>query len=311
VERLKLGLMVRFGELGVPVHRVVRWPEARELAKLAEDVGFDSLWLEDHLIFRNQDRLPMPEGESRGTGEAWTGLAALAEATSRVTIGPFVSCTGFRNPALLAKMATTLDEISDGRLILGLGAGWHEPEYLAFGYPFDHLAGRFAEALQIIVPLLREGHVDFEGTYYQVRDCELRPRGPRPEGPPIWIGASGPRMLRLVARYADAYNAVWFTKPEQMTERFASIDAACREVGRDPATISHTAGAFVSLLGREGWTPKQPRPSIDASPDEVAEHLHAFHLAGAEHMTLSLQPWDADGLERAGRMIEALRKLGS
>jgi probable F420-dependent oxidoreductase len=310
--RLQLGLALRFGEVGVPVYRTIGWAELRELAKLAEDVGFDTLFLEDHLIFRDQpDRLPMPEGMSRGVGECFTALAALAEVTRRVTLGPFVACTSFRNPALLAKMADTIDEISGGRFILGLGAGWHEPEYTAFGYPFDRLASRFDEALQIIVPLLREGRVDFEGKYYTARDCELRPRGPRPQGPPIWIGASGPRMLRLVARYADAFNTVWPTQPEPMVERFAAVDAACREVGRDPATLLHTSGAFVAILGREGWTPNQARPSIDAPPDELAARLREFHLAGAQHMNLSLQPFDPDGLKQAGRMIETLRKLGS
>ncbi len=310
--RLQLGLMLRLGEVGVPVWRTVGWAELQELAKLAEDVGFDSLFLEDHLIFRDQPgRLPMPAGMSRGGGECFTALAALAAVTSRVTLGPFVACTSFRNPALLAKMVDTIEEISGGRFILGLGAGWHEPEYTAFGYPFDHLASRFDEALQIIVPLLREGHVDFQGRYYTARDCELRPRGPRPQGPSIWIGASGPRMLGLVARYADGYNTVWPTRPGPMQERFAAVDAACREAGRDPSTLLHTSGAFVSILGRDGWTPNQARPSIDAPADELAARIHEFHQAGAQHFTLSLQPFDPDGLERAGRMIETLRKLGS
>ena len=126
--------------------------------------------------------------------------------TSRIELGPFVACNSFRNPALLAKMAVTLDEVSDGRLVLGIGAGWHEPEYHAFGYPYDDRVGRFEEALQIIAPLLREGRVDFEGRYCQARDCEIAPRGPRPAGPPILIGAQRPRMMRLAARFADIYD---------------------------------------------------------------------------------------------------------
>jgi alkanesulfonate monooxygenase SsuD/methylene tetrahydromethanopterin reductase-like flavin-dependent oxidoreductase (luciferase family) len=229
--------------------------------------------------------------------------------TSRVTIGPFVACTGFRNPALLAKMADTLDEVSGGRLILGLGAGWHEPEYTAFGYPFDHLAGRFEEALQIIVPLLREGHVDFRGRYYEARECELRPRGPRPTGPPIWIGAAKPRMLRLVARYADAYNTVWHAGPDELAGPFGELDAACREVGRDPRTVARTAGCFVTLPGSEHLASAPPGRAVTGTPAEIAARLHAFAVAGARHMTIILDPWDARGIERFGSVIEALRKL--
>ena len=126
--------------------------------------------------------------------------------TSRIELGPFVACNSFRNPALLAKMAVTLDEVSDGRLVLGIGAGWHEPEYHAFGYPYDHRVGRFEEALQIIAPLLREGRVDFEGRYCQARDCEIAPRGTPAGWPPILIGAQRPRMMRLAARFADIYD---------------------------------------------------------------------------------------------------------
>ncbi len=145
----------------------------RAVAQQAEKDGFDSIWLPDHFLYRN------PGEPTRGIWECWTMLAALAEATQRVEIGSLVTCNSFRNPAILAKMATTVDEVSHGRLILGVGAGGNEPEYQAFGLPFDHRAGRFEEALQIIKPLLREGHVDFAGRYYQARNCEIVPRGPR------------------------------------------------------------------------------------------------------------------------------------
>src|SRR5205823_9829883 len=131
-----------------------------------------------------------------GEHEAWTIASAVAAVTDRVTVGTLVMCTSFRTPGLLAKMGATLDEVADGRLILGLGAGWHEPEYEAFGYPFDHRVDRFEEALGIILPLLRHGRVDVQGRYYEARACELAPRGPRPGGPPILIGGQGPRMLR-------------------------------------------------------------------------------------------------------------------
>jgi alkanesulfonate monooxygenase SsuD/methylene tetrahydromethanopterin reductase-like flavin-dependent oxidoreductase (luciferase family) len=177
--------------------RTARWTDVLAIAKRAEEVGFDSLWVADHLLYE------FPQGESaHGLWEAWTLLAAVAASTERIELGPVVACTGFRNPALLAKMADTLDEISGGRLILGLGAGYHDFEHRTFGYPSDHLVGRFEEALQIIHGLLRTGSADFEGQWYQMKGCELRPRGPRPEGPPIMIGAiaNRPRMLRLVAQ---------------------------------------------------------------------------------------------------------------
>src|SRR5262249_1087680 len=190
--RLRLGLMLPIGVGALGDGRPVRWAEIREMAVLAEAIGLDTLFAPDHLLFRrspptNVPPIDMPEGKTRGIWEVWTILSAVAAAPGRVRLGPFVACPGFRNPALLAKMAATLDEVSGGRLVLGLGAGWHEPEYLAFGYPFDHRVSRFEEALGIILPLLREGRVDFSGRYYEARQAELQPRGPRPTGPPILI----------------------------------------------------------------------------------------------------------------------------
>src|SRR6516162_1204309 len=166
----------------------------RAIAHQAETDGFDSIWLADHLFYR------YPAEPTRGIWECWTILAALAEATQRMEIGTLVLCNSFRHPAILAKMATTLDEVSGGRLILGVGAGWNEPEYQAFGLAFDHRVARFEEALQLLTPLLREGQVDFAGAYYQARHCEIVPRGPRPAGPPLLVGSEGPRMLKLTAQ---------------------------------------------------------------------------------------------------------------
>ena len=197
-----------------------RYVLIRDLVQQAEAEGFDSIWIYDHLLMR------FPDQPTEGPWESWTILTALAEATQKVELGTIVLCTQFRNPALLAKMAATFDEVSNGRLILGLGAGWHEPEFKAFGYPFDHRVGRFEEALKIIGPLLREGHVDFTGKYYQAPDCEILPRGPRPKGPPILIAGKGARMLRLTARHADLWNTAWLRKPEPLVARKAAIDPA-------------------------------------------------------------------------------------
>lgn len=271
------------------------------LAQAAEATGFASFWLPDHLIIR------FPNQAERGTWEAYTFLSALAAVTNTITLGPLVACTSFRNPALLAKMADSLDEISGGRSILGLGAGWHEPEYNAFGYPFDHLASRFEEALKIIVPLLHEGQVDFTGTYYQAHHAKLLPRGPSPKGPPIWIGAKRPRMLRLVAQYADAWNTVWHSDPAKVVENYQHLKDACAEVGRDPATIALTAGTEVHVLTPgETSDPDPKNRAITGTAEVVAEKLRGFAGVGVTHLVVILTPSTVEHIERFGRVIELL-----
>jgi len=310
-DRLQIGLMMRSGDHLVPgAGRVVPWTELKEIAIAAEEVGVDTLFAPDHLIFRKHGAFDIPAGESRGCWEVWTLLSALASITSRVTLGPFVACTGFREPALLAKMADTLDEVSGGRVLLGLGAGYHEPEYTAFGYPFDHLASRFEEALQIILPLLRGETVTFHGTYYTVTDCVLHPHGPRPGGPPIWIGAKQPRMMRLIAKYADAYNAVGHTGPESVAGPFAMLDEACEAVGRDPSTIQKTIASFVAYPGADRDPGGVHPTSISGTPEEVALRFQALHQAGVQHITLFASPWGVKSVEQLGETIKHLRALG-
>jgi alkanesulfonate monooxygenase SsuD/methylene tetrahydromethanopterin reductase-like flavin-dependent oxidoreductase (luciferase family) len=300
--RMKVGLTSTLGEQGEPP-RALGYREVQDLAQATEEVGLDSFWLDDHLLFRTAG------GDERGAWEAFTFLAAVAATTRRIALGPLVACASFRNPALLAKMADSLDEISGGRFILGLGAGWHEPEYAAFGYPFDHRAARFEEALRIIVPLLREGHVDLAGTYYQAHDAVLRPRGPTPGGPPIWIGAKRPHMLRLVARYADAWNYVWPRSAEALAPALPPFEAACREEGRDPAQIALTAGTFVRLLAPGERRPADA-PSIIGEPEEVAHMLRGFADAGVRHLQVGVQPPSVEGVRRLGRAVALLDQMG-
>ena len=246
---MKLGIVLQTMESGLegqpPTFQAIQ-----ELALAAERAGLDSIWLPDHL-------LRSPRGEV--FWEVFTLLGALAAVTTRITLGTLVVSTSFRPPALVAKIAATLDAISGGRLILGLGAGWYQPEYEAFGYPFDHLASRFEEALKIIAPLLREGQVDFQGQYYQVHNCVLRPRGPSRHGPPLMIAGRRPRMLQLAARYADAWNNAWHPDPSTMNTSYAAFKQACALVGRDPATVELTLGTGGKATFRPGSRPRRRR----------------------------------------------------
>ena len=196
----------------------------------------------------------------------------------------------FRNPALLAKMAATVDEISGGRLILGLGAGWNEPEFDAFGIPFDHRVGRFEEALQIILPLLRDGKVDFHGRYYQADDAVLVPRGPRPSGPPILIAGRRPRMLRLTVEHADLWNAAWFGDVSEIEPRIAPLREALATAGRDPASLEITIG--VNVVFPELVTPDDelPEQAIRGTAEEVAEGLRGYRDAGISHVIAACAP---------------------
>jgi len=298
--RMKLGLAMDMDENGV-TGQVTRFRDLQAQAQAAEQVGFDSLWIADHFIFRFPDR---PEA---GTWEMFAVISALAAVTARIQLGSFVACTAFRPPALTAKIADTIDEISGGRFILGLGAGWHEPEFTAFGYPFDHLAARFDEALQIIAPLIREGHVDFHGQYYAVTDSALRPRGPSAGRIPIWIGARRPRMLELTARYADGFNTVWHLDPANAKAKYDELAADCQKIGRDPGAIVKSAGTFVHILEGD----EQPKPdenTIHGTAEEIAEKLRGFADAGTEHLVVVIEPAGLEGIGRFAKVIELLDK---
>ena len=313
----KIGLFIS-AVVGGMRDGALRWTDLVAMAQRAEEVGFDSIWLPDHLLFRF-------EGEpAHGPWECWSLLAALAASTSRLEIGSLVVCAGYRNPALLAKMAVTVDEISGGRLILGLGAGWHEPEFRAFGYPSDHRIARFEEAVGLIRSLLRDGRVDFQGEFFEARACELRPRGPRPEGPPILIGslANGPRMLRLAAAHADIFNG-WLVHARSYADQVpalrAAVDAACAEVGRDPATLERTVGIAVDQreLGERPPTPTYSetiplspgeRQPLTGSPAEIAEELRRFADQGISHLQIAPVVDGMDGVEAMAPVLELLAR---
>ncbi len=293
---MKVGLLV-YTANDREHNRKRTYASIREITQQAETEGFDSIWLADHLLYRD------PGKPSRGIWETWTILSALAEATQRLEIGTLVVNNSIRNPAVLAKMATAADEVSDGRLILGVGAGWNEPEYHAFGMPFDHLVGRFEEALQVLTPLLRDGHVNFSGHYYEARDCDDVPRGPRAGGPPLLVGGEGPRLLRLTAQYADLWNTGYMGPPETMKDRLAKIAAACHQVGRDPATLGVTAliGLYFPDL-----QPEQPRffdQPLTGTPEEIATAISGYEELGVEHIMFQMVPYTE---ETRRRLTEAL-----
>ena len=289
------------------VEREVRWSELAAMATLAEDVGFDSLWVGDHLLYRN------PGEAARGPWEAWSQMAALAAITRRVEIGPLVAATSFHSPAMLAKKAATVDEISGGRLILGLGAGWNRVEYEAFGFAYDNRVSRFEEAFTIIRTLLRDGAVDFDGDYYQLRDCELEPRGPRPQGPPLMVGSMGPRMLRITMPHVDAWNAwhAWYgNRVDGLPEVLAKVDEACTDVGRDPASLLRTTTVLVQLPGgtgrASGDSDKRGVTPLQGSADAIAESLRAYAGLGIGHLQLVLDPITAQSIERLAPVLERL-----
>jgi alkanesulfonate monooxygenase SsuD/methylene tetrahydromethanopterin reductase-like flavin-dependent oxidoreductase (luciferase family) len=299
-QRMKIGIELDLVE-GSLDGRTPTFHDLREMALVAEQVGIDSIWLADHLVYR------FPNDAESAPWEALTMLSALAAVTTHITLGTLVICTSFRPPAMLAKMADAIDEISGGRFILGLGAGWHQPEYEAFGYPFDHLASRFDEALQIIVPLLREGHVDFQGKYYQVRNCVLRPRGPSPAGPRILVAGRRPRMLQLTARDADAWNTAWHIDAAIVKERYESLAQACATIGRDPATVELTVGTEVRLQPRK--EDGSPDRAISGAPEEIARRLQDFASVGTSHLIVALDAVSPANIEQLGHIAELARQL--
>jgi alkanesulfonate monooxygenase SsuD/methylene tetrahydromethanopterin reductase-like flavin-dependent oxidoreductase (luciferase family) len=278
---MDVGLVLPMGDepgTGVPSS----YADISRLALDVEAAGLDSVWLYDHLLMVEGDEPPT------GTWEPWTLPAALAAITHTVRLGTLVSCTSFRHPGLLAKMADTVAEISGDRLILGLGAGWHEPEYQAFGLPFDHRVDRFGEALHITATMLREGRATFAGRYYSVQDCPLLPERSERRIPILIGSGGGERMLSLVARWADAWNCAWYGVPD---EKFSAIrdklHAACAAEGRDPSAVEVTVGIIIGDGERR----------VPRDRDAIAEALAEWQERGVAHVICSPDPPDAAGVE--------------
>jgi probable F420-dependent oxidoreductase len=265
------------------VEREVRWPEYAALARAAEEVGFDSIWLGDHLLYRGDGRA------ERGPWDVWTSLAALAAVTARVELGPLVACLAFHPPGILARAAAAVDEISGGRLVAGVGAGWNEPEFRAFGIPFDARVSRFAEAFEIVRRLLGGERVTFHGRFHDVEDAVLLPRPAR--RPPLMVGATGERMLALTLPHVDAWNT-WYDQygntPDGFARLNARVDEAVERAGRAPSEVGRSACVLAAVGGGSGERPVEPQaPPVVG---DVAGHLRALAEAGADEAILVVDP---------------------
>jgi probable F420-dependent oxidoreductase len=293
---------LRIGVQLPEVEREVRWGEYVAMARAAEEVGFDSIWVGDHLLYRGDGR---PE---RGPWNAWGLLAALAGVTERVTLGPLVACTAFHRPGILAHLAATVDEVSGGRLVLALGAGWNEVEFRAHGIPFDDRIARFAEAFEIVRRLLAGERVTFAGTYETVADAVLLPKPAR--RPPLVVGGTGPRLLGATLPHVDGWNA-WFDRYGNTPAGFAAangkIDAAARAAGRDPRAISRSACVLVVLDSTAG---ERPVPDgvvpLEGSADRIAAGLHELAEAGADEAILVVSPITERSIRTLGEALAAL-----
>ena len=313
---LRLGLILPTWTTGP-----LRYEQVLDIAKEAEAAGFDALWVTDHVLVPSTNEElrrragasihPDAVAEPEGYLEAFTTLTALAVAIPRLELGTLVACTGYRNPVLMAKMADTLDDISEGRLVLGLGAGDSAGEHETMGLPTDSPVGRFEEALQIIRGLFCEGEVDFSGRFYSARAAQLVPRGPRPQGPPVLIGTLNPkpRMRRLVAQYADVWNG-WqgYTDASAATAKAAieQIQEACREHGRDPSTLVLTTAVRVNVPG-SGYRPAPNERPLSGSPAEMAEVLRGHAALGVAQVQVALTMGGREGVRAFAPVILALQ----
>jgi alkanesulfonate monooxygenase SsuD/methylene tetrahydromethanopterin reductase-like flavin-dependent oxidoreductase (luciferase family) len=278
---------LRIGVQLPEVERDVRWPEYAAMALAAEETGFDSIWVGDHMLYRGDDDRP-----ERGPWDAWALLAALAGVTRRVELGPLVACTGFHPPGVIARMAAAIDEISGGRFVLGLGCGWNEGEFAAFGIPYDHRVARFEEAFAIVRGLLAGERVTLEGRYWQAADAVLLP--PPARRTPLVIGSNGPRMLGIALPHADAWNTWWDGYGNNVAGFVAlnaQIDAAAVRAGRAPAEIKRSACVLVSVDAEAGErVPPTDVVPVAGDPGVLAAHLRGLAEAGADEAILVLDP---------------------
>jgi alkanesulfonate monooxygenase SsuD/methylene tetrahydromethanopterin reductase-like flavin-dependent oxidoreductase (luciferase family) len=298
VQRFELGIVMPNMQFG-PDRTTAHWSEIRAIARRSEEIGFDTIWIADELLWR------MEEGPPRGCWDGISLAGAVAAATSKAKVGTWVLSALHRNPAIIAKTAETLDDISGGRFIFGLGAGHEWPgQARAFGLPEDRIFARFEEALEIIVPLIRDGHANFEGAFYAARDLPQQPRGPRPGAMPLLIGGNGPRGQRAAVRHADIYSCYIEERAavDEVAPRLASMEAICDELGRDPASIGRSIGVSVRPLEAAGFAPS----AISGSAEEIADAFRTFRDAGFTQLEIMFGPGTMEALEALAPVVEAI-----
>lgn len=299
---------LRIGVQLPEVERRVPWPELISMARAAEAVGFDSVWLGDHLLY------DLPGGEMRGPWEVYTSLAALAAVTERVQLGSLVSSLGFHDPAMIAKMAATIDGISGGRFTLGVGSGWNEREYRAFGLPFDHRVDRFEEAYGLVRRLLAGETVTHTGTYYSLDRCLIDPPAVRAGGPLLMVGSNSPRMLSITVPTVHQWNVWWSiygNTPAGLAPVVADVRARTEAAGRNPDDVEATACVYVQVPGGTGRTMGDPSMAERVKPivgnhAEVAEQLAAFADVGARELQLVVDPITQPAIEWLGGVLAEL-----
>jgi len=288
---MKVGIALPHYDFSYPDGRPADLDSTVAFARRAEELGYDSVWISDH-FFLDLSRYGGPAQRFRSL-EALTTLSAIAVETERVRVGTLVLCEAFRHPPVLAKMAATLDIVSDGRLDLGIGAGWYEDEYRAFGYRFPPVAERMErlrETVDILAGMLSNERFSYEGKHYRVEDAPSDPPPLQKPRPPIWVGGKGgPKNLRIVAEAADGWNTVWRWTPEGYAERLRVLEQACVRAGRDPGSVRKSLGLYTVVGSDERdfarrWARTCERAPIDASglrSEDFSREALAGTTAGA------------------------------
>jgi len=293
---------MRLGVQLPEVERLVRWPEYVAMARAAEESGFDSIWLGDHLLYRDDGR------EERGPWDAWSLLAALAGVTERVRLGPLVSCTAFGPPWLLARRAAAVQEISGGRLVLGLGAGWNETEFRAFGVPYDRRAARFIDAFDDVRRLLAGDRVTTSGGAGSLEDAVLLPRPTT--APALMVGSTGERVLRATLPHVDGWN-IWYdwfgNTPEGFARENERVTAILRAAGREPGEVWRSATVLVALGDGGSDRPiSAATPSVGGTATQLADRLREFAAVGVDEAILVVTPITEESIRGLAPVVAAV-----
>jgi probable F420-dependent oxidoreductase len=310
---MRFGLTLPHYDFSLPEPEPISFDAIARYAHMAEQLEFDSAWISDHFFYSLARYAGPPD--LQGSLEALTTLAGLAATTERVRLGTLVLAAPFRHPAVLAKAATAVDLLSGGRLDLGIGAGWYEEEFAAFGYGFGTVGERFSvleETLEVLGLLLPGGPATFRGKHFQLQEAFNHPAPAQTPRPPIWLGAKGgDRSLRLAALHADGWNTVWRWTPQAYAERVRRAREACDEAGRDPRSLRLSLGLYTvvgedhdDLVARfralQSWMPgggldgetleSFMSDTLTGTPEQVLERLAGFAELGVEEVIVAPAP---------------------